>query len=133
MATDDEDRFFRLLVDRVEPGIARSRRPIFLTGYPASQASSPASPPPIRASASVIRALRCGVELCNGFGELTDPAEQRARFERDQRARPHEQACSLHRPALHRCLVRRNALPPATPSASIASSPSALESPRSPT
>jgi lysyl-tRNA synthetase class 2 len=28
-----------------------------------------------------------GVELCNGFGELTDPAEQRARFEHDQRER----------------------------------------------
>jgi lysyl-tRNA synthetase class 2 len=28
-----------------------------------------------------------GVELCNGFGELTDPKEQRARFDHDQRVR----------------------------------------------
>jgi lysyl-tRNA synthetase class 2 len=28
-----------------------------------------------------------GLELCNGFGELTDPGEQRQRLLRDQRAR----------------------------------------------
>jgi lysyl-tRNA synthetase class 2 len=28
-----------------------------------------------------------GVELCNGFGELTDPVEQRARLKRDQETR----------------------------------------------
>jgi lysyl-tRNA synthetase class 2 len=28
-----------------------------------------------------------GLELCNGYGELVDPVEQRARFEAEQRAR----------------------------------------------
>ncbi len=28
-----------------------------------------------------------GMELCNGFGELVDPIEQRARLERDQATR----------------------------------------------
>ncbi|MEZ4315678.1 MAG: EF-P lysine aminoacylase EpmA, partial [Polyangiaceae bacterium] len=87
MATDDEDRFFRLLVDRVEPGIARSRRPIFLTGYPASQASLARISPTDPRVCERFELYVGGVELCNGFGELTDPAEQRARFERDQAER----------------------------------------------
>lgn len=84
MATEDEDRFFRLLVERVEPKIARSPRPVFVTGYPASQASlarlSPADPRVCERFELYVG----GVELCNGFGELTDPVEQRARFVRDQ-------------------------------------------------
>ena len=28
-----------------------------------------------------------GIELCNGFGELTDPVEQRRRFEQDRAKR----------------------------------------------
>ena len=87
MATEDEDRFFRLLVDRVEPKIAKSPRPVFVTGYPASQASlarlSPADPRVCERFELYVG----GVELCNGFGELTDPVEQRRRFSRDQEDR----------------------------------------------
>lgn len=87
MAQDDEERFFRVLVDRVEPRIARSPRPVFLVGYPASQASlarlSPADPRVCERFELYVG----GVELCNGFGELTDPVEQRRRFERDQAER----------------------------------------------
>lgn len=87
MAEDDEERFFRVLVDRVEPRIARSARPVFLVGYPASQASlarlSPADPRVCERFELYVG----GVELCNGFGELTDPVEQRRRFERDQAER----------------------------------------------
>jgi lysyl-tRNA synthetase class 2 len=87
LARDDEDGFFRLLVDRVEPGIAKSARPVFLVGYPASQASlarlSPADP----RVCDRFELYVGGVELCNGFGELTDPVEQRRRLERDQAER----------------------------------------------
>ncbi|MFO0591938.1 MAG: EF-P lysine aminoacylase EpmA [Polyangiaceae bacterium] len=87
MATEDEDRFFRLLVDRVEPKIARQARPVFVTGYPASQASlarlSPADPRVCERFELYVG----GVELCNGFGELTDPVEQRRRFAHDQEER----------------------------------------------
>lgn len=87
MAQDDEEGFFRTLVERVEPGIARSPRPVFLVDYPASQASlarvSKADPRVCERFELYVG----GVELCNGFGELTDPVEQRRRLERDQTER----------------------------------------------
>ncbi len=87
MAEHDEDRFFRLLVDAVEPGIARVGTGVFLTMYPAKLASlarlSPADP----RVAERFELYVGGLELSNGFGELTDPVEQRARFERDQAER----------------------------------------------
>ena len=87
MATEDEERFFRLLVDRVEPKIAKSPRPVFVTGYPASQASLARLSPSDPRVCERFELYVGGVELCNGFGELTDPVEQRARFVRDQTER----------------------------------------------
>jgi lysyl-tRNA synthetase class 2 len=87
LATSDETRFFRLLVEEVEPRLATERHPIFLVNYPAPLASLAR----LRADdARVCERFELyigGVELCNGFGELTDPREQRARFERDNAAR----------------------------------------------
>ena len=84
LAARDEDEYFQLLVDKVEPGIAALGRPVFLLDYPASQAAlarlSPADP-----SVAERFELYVGdVELCNGYGELTDPIEQRARCESDR-------------------------------------------------
>jgi lysyl-tRNA synthetase class 2 len=87
MAERDEDRFFRLLVERVEPGLAGLGTGVFLTMYPARQASlarlSPADP----RVAERFELYLAGVELSNGFGELVDPVEQRARLERDRAER----------------------------------------------
>jgi lysyl-tRNA synthetase class 2 len=74
------DIFSRVLVEKVEPHIGNGRATL-LTEYPASQAAL------ARRSASDARVAErfelyaCGVELANAFGELTDPAEQRRRFE----------------------------------------------------
>jgi elongation factor P--(R)-beta-lysine ligase len=87
MALEDEERFFRLLVDKVEPGLLEMGRAVFLTEYPASQASLARKKESDPRVAERFELYLGGVELCNGFGELTDPVEQRERFERDQKER----------------------------------------------
>ena len=87
LAAEEEDVFFRLLVERVEPKIELLDRPLFLTEYPATQASLARNKPDDPRVAERFELYVAGVELCNGFGELTDPTEQRARLERDRRER----------------------------------------------
>jgi len=82
----DEDRFFRLLVERIEPELGRTQ-PVFLTHYPASMASLARIDPNDSRYADRFEAYVFGIELCNGFGELTDPVEQRARLVTDQATR----------------------------------------------
>jgi elongation factor P--(R)-beta-lysine ligase len=87
LASADEDRFFRILVDQVEPALARVPHPVFLVEYPAPMASLARLAPHDPRVAERFELYVAGVELCNGFGELTDPAEQRARLLHDQEAR----------------------------------------------
>jgi len=87
LASSDEERFFRLLVDEVEPSLVRSPRPVFLVDYPAPFASLARLSPRDPRVAERFELYVAGVELCNGFGELTDAAEQRARLLRDQEER----------------------------------------------
>lgn len=87
LAETDEDRFYFLLVDRVEPAIAALDEAIVLCDYPATQASLARKKPEDPRLAERFEIYVAGVELCNGFGELVDPVEQRNRFEIDQRAR----------------------------------------------
>jgi lysyl-tRNA synthetase class 2 len=86
-AERDEDRFFRTLIDTVEPRLATLSTPVVLTRYPAPMASLARLCPDDPRYAERFEAYAAGVELCNGFGELTCPVEQRARFERDRRDR----------------------------------------------
>jgi len=73
-----EERFYRLLVERIEPRLGEGR-PTFLVDYPPCQASlarvRPGQPP----VAERVELYLAGVEICNGFSELVDAAEQRAR------------------------------------------------------
>ncbi len=87
IAEHDEDRFYRLLVERVEPALGALDHAVFLTDYPTSQASLARRSPRDPRVAERFELYVAGVELCNGFGELTDAVEQRARFVRDQQER----------------------------------------------
>ncbi len=83
---DDEERFFRVLVDEVEPKLAEGP-PVVLCDYPVTQASLARKSPRDPRLAERFELFVGGVELCNGFGELIDPTEQRARLLADQAAR----------------------------------------------
>ncbi|WP_377845763.1 EF-P lysine aminoacylase EpmA [Bosea sp. UC22_33] len=83
--TDDDtwsDIFSRILSERVEPHLGRGRATI-LCEYPISEAALARPKPGDPRVAERFELYACGVELANAFGELTDPAEQRRRFEAD--------------------------------------------------
>jgi elongation factor P--(R)-beta-lysine ligase len=81
VATDDSwsDIFSKILVEYIEPNLGRGRLTL-LYEYPLPEAAL------ARAASSDVRVAErfeiyaCGVELANGFGELTDATEQRRRF-----------------------------------------------------
>ncbi len=89
-AADDgwSDMFSRVLVERVEPQLGRGR-PTILHRYPAAEAALARRAPDDPRLAERFELYACGVELANGFGELTDADEQRRRFaaEMDEKAR----------------------------------------------
>jgi lysyl-tRNA synthetase class 2 len=81
IADDDRwgDIFSRVLVERIESHLGIGRATI-LDRYPVHQAAL-ARPAEDRRVAERFELYACGVELANGFGELTDPIEQRRRLE----------------------------------------------------
>jgi lysyl-tRNA synthetase class 2 len=74
------DIFSRVLVERIEPRIGNGRA-TFLTEYPRPEAALARPKPCDPRVAERFELFVCGVELANGFGELTDPIEQRTRLE----------------------------------------------------
>jgi len=82
LAADDSwsDIFSRILVEKVEPMLGLGRSTI-LCEYPAVEAALARISPSDPRIAERFELYACGVELANAFGELTDAAEQRRRFE----------------------------------------------------
>jgi lysyl-tRNA synthetase class 2 len=82
IAADDtwSDIFSRVLTERVEPRLGLGA-PTILDRYPRVEAALARACADDPRFAERFELYVCGVELANGFGELTDADEQRARFE----------------------------------------------------
>jgi elongation factor P--(R)-beta-lysine ligase len=78
----DQDRFDQLLVEDVEPNLGQGK-PTFLYDYPLELASLARPKPDHPDVAERFELYVSGVELANGFSELTDPDQQRSRFEEE--------------------------------------------------
>ncbi|GAB1363774.1 EF-P lysine aminoacylase EpmA [Rhodobacter sp.] len=76
------DLFSRVLSEKVEPHLGQGRLTV-LDRYPAAEAALARRVPDDARVAERFEVYACGVELANGFGELTDPAEQRLRFQEE--------------------------------------------------
>ena len=82
----DEERFFEDFVEKVEPRLA-GLGAVYLQDWPAAAGALARRSPADPAVCERVELLLDGLEVCNGFSELTDPVEQRERFERDNAER----------------------------------------------
>ncbi len=82
------DIYSKVLVERIEPNLGLGH-PTVLHEYPRAEAALARACPHDARVAERFELYVCGVELANGFGELTDAQEQRSRFmhEMDERQR----------------------------------------------
>jgi elongation factor P--(R)-beta-lysine ligase len=113
VAADDTwgDVFSRVLVERVEPQLGIGRATI-LDEYPTVMAALARPAAHDARVAERFELYACGVELANGFGELTDPDEQRTRFAREMAEK--ERLYGERHPIDEDFLTALAAMPPAS-------------------
>lgn len=80
------DRFEEVLTGEVEPHLGKDR-PTFLIEYPASLAALARTKPGEAQVAERFELYIAGLEVANAFSELTEPYEQRSRFEAAEETR----------------------------------------------
>jgi lysyl-tRNA synthetase class 2 len=85
-ATAWDDIFYQAFLDRIEPALARSG-PTFVFDWPAPLGALARAKPGDGRVVERFELYAGGLELANAFGELTDPVEQRRRFEEEARVR----------------------------------------------
>lgn len=84
VAEDDtwDDLFFKIFLTYVEPELGKMR-PTFLMDYPIEMAALARPKPDEPRLAERVELYIGGLELCNGYSELTDPEIQRSRWEEE--------------------------------------------------
>ena len=85
-ASLEKDCFDEVMALEIEPNLG-APKPLFLYDYPASRGALARLKPGNDFLAERFELYIAGIELCNGFSELTDPTEQKARFEEEQQLR----------------------------------------------
>ena len=76
------EKFDDIMGLEIEPQLGL-RKPVFIYSYPARMGALARLKPDDTRWAERFELYIAGLELCNGFSELTDPAEQRKRFEKE--------------------------------------------------
>lgn len=79
-----EDIFFKIMLEYVEPHLGE-KYPTVLYDYPVCLGALARAKPENPLYAERFEIYICGVEIANGFGELTNPTEQLTRFKHDQK------------------------------------------------
>ncbi len=87
LADADVSEFYKIFLNDVEPKLRELAHPIFLTEYPASQAALARKKSDNPKVAERVECYIAGLEIANGFSELTDGVEQRTRFVEEQKER----------------------------------------------
>ena len=82
-----DDLFFRVFLDRIEPALAATGRPVYAVDWPASMAALSRVKAADPRFAERFELYAGGLELANGFSELTDAAEQRWRLQEERALR----------------------------------------------
>jgi len=83
---DWDDIYFKIFLSEIEPKI-EAGEPTFLYRYPVSMAALARKSADDDRFADRVEFYAGGLELANGFAELSDPLEQRKRFQEEQEQR----------------------------------------------
>ncbi|MBU8849139.1 MAG: EF-P lysine aminoacylase GenX [Desulfobacterales bacterium] len=93
----NDNSFDEIIGCQIEPHLGNTT-PAFLYDYPASLASLAKLIPDNPQYAQRFEFYLAGIELANGFSELTDPVEQKSRFEKENQIRSSRKTAPIPMP-----------------------------------